>query len=492
MLYTLKNVCAHHMRTLVFVLAALFFGTGAVMPAYAAKGDTGKDQMVQPVNVALGKAEIVNLDRRVADLMLADPSIADVNMLKSSNVYIVGKSVGSTNLIALDDKGEVVKRINVNVGLNLGQLRNKINTMYPDAEVDISALGEQVVIDGVVENGDRAARISRVVASYVGEKIDSEGSVDEIVENMLKVRSGQQVMLRVRVVEAQRDVLRELGVGPSFNQNNTAFETLSQDDIAGTLSSVAGTGLTANPFAQANAFVDTGLDGIGIMRLFIRALEQENMINVLSEPNLTAISGERAGFLAGGEFPVPTGRDSNGNVSVEFRDFGVSLDFRPEVISPERINLQLETEVSSLNPGAGITLAGINVPGLDVRRASTTVELNSGGSLMIAGLLKSEAVNNMAGLPGVRENPVLGKLAGSDSFQRNETELVVIITPMLVDGMKNTDSAEKVSHVYEEKQEKEGETPLEEAFKRNISAAYDNSPEALDAENSENVGYILE
>jgi pilus assembly protein CpaC len=471
-------------QLLLGIIMVLLGGTSA--PAHAAKGDFETPSPDKGVHIALGKAKVVELDSDIADLMLADPSVANVRMINANRIYIVGSEIGDTNLVALDEQGEVVARKDIHVSLNLGRLRDKVAGMYPDSDVDIKALGEQVIIDGTVENADRAARISRVVASYVGEKIDQEGTVDEIVENMLKVRSGQQVMLRVRVVEARRDVLREIGVGPSFN--NTIFDTLTPNDVVGTFNSFADTGLTADAFAEAEAFVDSGIEGVGFMGLFIRALEQKNMLNVLSEPNLTAISGEEAGFLAGGEFPIPVGAD-DGEIEIEFKQFGVSLNFRPEVLSPDRINLQLETEVSSLNPGAGITTTGINVPGLDVRRASTTVELNSGGSLMIAGLLESESVNNLSGLPGMSNSPVLSKLAGSESFQRDETELVVIITPVLVDGMKSFDEAEKIDHVPETPP---GEKPLEKAFKRNISAAYDDAGDIVNNKESRQVGYILE
>jgi pilus assembly protein CpaC len=191
-------------------------------------------------------------------------------------------------------------------------------------------------------------------------------------------------------------------------------------------------------------FLDTGINGVGQLGVFLEALEEENLVNVLAEPNLTAVSGQQAGFLAGGEFPVPTGRDQFGNITIEFREFGVSLNFRPVVLSDKRINLQLNTEVSSLDNTNAVVLSDLVVPGLDIRRAETTIELPSGGSLMIAGLLQSETAKGMNGLPGIKNTPVLGDLISSDSFSRDETELVVIVTTYLVESYADKEKSEKV------------------------------------------------
>src|SRR5690606_18747438 len=182
----------------------------------------------------------------------------------------------------------------------------------------------------------------------------------------------------------------------------------------------AGLALSGDPVAAGRLLFDSGISGIGTIGLFLNALEEENLVNILAEPNLTAVSGEQAGFLAGGEFPVPVGRDSVGNLVIEFREFGVLLDFRPVVMSDKRISLHMNTEVSSLDFDNAIVLSDVTVPGLDVRRAETTVEVPSGGSLMIAGLLQSEAVKGMAGLPGIRNTPVIGDLVSSDSFRRDD------------------------------------------------------------------------
>jgi pilus assembly protein CpaC len=242
-------------------------------------------------------------------------------------------------------------------------------------------------------------------------------------------------------------------------------------------------GLTEDPIGIGRFLADTGIAGIGTLGVTLQALEEENLVNVLAEPNLTSVSGEQAGFLAGGEFPVPVGRDNVGNIVIEFREFGVSLNFRPIVLSDKRISLQLNTEVSSLDFENAVTLADLTVPGLDIRRADTTVELPSGGSLMIAGLLQSEAVKGMSGLPGIRNTPVLGDLVSSDSFQRNETELVVIITPYLVEPYAEKERADPVP--------KHASNPLAKAFSANLVRAFDMKDEEIFA-GSENFGYLLD
>ena len=489
------------LHVLILFLTVIALGTAGAT-GYAAKGDTGKVPVDKSVNTALGKADVVTLNDDVADIMLADPSIADVRMIKADRIYVVGREIGDTNLIALNDQGDVVRRINVHVSLSLDKLRNKIDAMYPDADVDISAVGQQVIVDGTVENGDRSARISRVVASYVGEKLDEDGTVDDIVENMLKVQSGQQVTLRVRIIEARRNVLREFGIAPNANtQSGLSTGTLGSqpsdvgDVFSGVFSGSAGQGLTSSSFfGESSLLLDSGIDGIGPIEFFINALEEEGLARVLAEPNLTALSGEEAGFLAGGEFPIPVSED-DGEVSVEFKQFGVALNFKPEIIARDRINLQLRAEVSSTSQANSVsTEAGLSIPGLDVRRTSTTVELGSGGTLMIAGMLRSEQVENMAGLPGLRNTPVLGDLMSSDSYRRDETEVMVLVTPVLVEDFEDKSRAKvKANNDPQKNAEKQDQNEaLSDAFAKRIRARYQEKAEKAFANEERGYGYILE
>lgn len=404
------------------------------------------------IHLTIGKAEIVDIPGQIADIMVADPKIADVSALQSNRLYVVGLSLGDTNIIALDSKGNVITKVDVHVSIDTKSIEAMISDVFPmEPGVHVRMIGDQAVLTGSVSTPAVAQKIARLVTAHIGEVQNKSMKIDEAIENLLDVRGEQQVTLRVRILEVSRDVLKELGLETSANDPNVGGTSLFGRDppssTAGLMGSVGvttQTGLTEDPFGIGSLIFDTGINGIGDMQLLLNALEKDNLANVLAEPNLTAVSGEKAGFLAGGEFPVPVGRDQDGNIVIDYKQFGVSLNFKPIVLSEDRISLQLDTEVSSLDQGQGITLSDIQIPGLDVRRASTTVEINSGGSLMMAGLLKSENIKGMSGLPGVKDTPVIGDLISSKSFQRNETELVVIVTPYLVQPFADRAQAKPV------------------------------------------------
>jgi len=349
----------------------------------------------------------------------------------------------------------------------------------------------EIILTGTASSPAAASKIANLVGHYVGDLQDDDKSIDELISNLIETRGEQQVMLQVKIVEASRDVLRELGVETNINDPNelattTLFGTTPASSFLGgdaSASVASGVATGQTPLAVGSFITDTGLNGIGDLGVFLSALEQENLVNVLAEPNLTAVSGEQAGFLAGGEFPVPVGRDNVGNIVIEFREFGVSLNFSPIVMSSERISLQMNTEVSSLDFENAVTLADLTVPGLDIRRAETTVEMPSGGSLMIAGLLQSSATKGMSGLPGISKTPILGDLVKSRSFQRNETELIVIVTPYLV---KPYAEEEVVEHVP-----KERSNPLAQAFAANIRREFDGAEAELFS-NDGAFGYLLD
>ncbi|HEY0901803.1 MAG TPA: type II and III secretion system protein family protein, partial [Micavibrio sp.] len=222
-------------------------------------------------------------------------------------------------------------------------------------------------------------------------------------------------------------------------------------------------GLSATPRAVAGMIFNNS--DLSPLQAEISLMESEGLLSILAEPNLSAISGEQAGFLAGGEIPIPSSVDENGNIVVTFRPFGVSLNFRPIVMTDDRISLQIETEVSSLDRANGVSsVGGINIPAIDVRRASTTVEMGSGSSLMIAGIIQSQAVKNLQGLPGIKDTPVLGDLIKSRSFDRNETELVVMVTPYMVKPFAQGQAEVKAAP--------ERTTPLAQAFADNIRRTY--------------------
>lgn len=480
------------------VLAAAVVISIGLSSAIAAKGDLQSIHVSKktnaPLRLTLGKADIITLPDGVSDVLVADPNVVDIQAVKTNKLYAVGLNIGDTNLIVLDAGGNVLKRLDIHVAYDLQAIQALIESLFPNEHVKVGAIHSQVMLTGQVSNPEVASKITDLVGHYVSEVQDVDNkSVDQLISNLLEVRGEQQVMLQVKIVEAERSIIKELGIEFNANDpNELATSTIfGQLPLNSTIDSVdalrvgggAGLALTQEPIGTARAFFDTGLDGVGILGLKLDALEQENLINILAEPNLTAVSGQQAGFLAGGEFPVPTGRDQFGNITIEFREFGVSLNFKPIVLSDDRISLQMNTEVSSLDEANSVTLADIVVPGLDIRRAETTIEIPSGGSLMIAGLLQSSTVEGMAGLPGVRNTPVIGDLLSSDSFQRAETELVVIVTGYLVEPFANKDKAD---YVPEHKK-----SELAKIFAANIRRSYSLEDDKIFA-NLATYGYIVD
>lgn len=441
-------------------------------------GIIGRDPII---NVMLGKAEMVEIEGDVSDLLVANPSIVDVMAVRSNRLYLVGTSLGDTNIMVLDDEGNTIKRLNVHVQMDVQKLEAMVSELYPDEDVSIKALTDQVVLTGEVSTPAVANSISNLVGHYAGEiqGLDNR-PIDQIIVNMLNVRGEQQVMLRVKIVEASRTALKDLGVETNYAQNINNAANIG-------LATASGLGLTAPVQLGALALNYAG-NGFGPLNFLVRALEEEGIVNTLAEPNLTAISGEQAGFLAGGEFPIPTQLDDNGNLVYEFRPFGVSLNFRPIVLSENRISLEMTTEVSTASFDQGLQLQGINVPTFNIRRAQTTVEMGSGGTLMIAGLLESNTISGLSKLPGVGDVPVIGDLMKSDTFNREESEVVVIVTPYLVQPFAQNNAKENLPPPPPARDHNQ----LGNVFESNIRRTYGSSaPEKLMTE-AGSFGYITD
>ena len=382
-----------------------------------------------------GKAEIIHVGGAVSDVLVANPDIVDVTAVQSNKLYLVGSAVGDTNIMALDAQGNVLKKMNVHVQLDTDKLSDMISTLYPNEKIELSALCNQLILTGEVANPAMANKIVNLAGRYIGNSQgNSTENLDDLIVNMMNVRGEQQVMLRVKIVEASRTALKDLGL----ETNSTAGANIGE--LGGVLSTSPSLGL-GSPAQLGVAALNYSSGTFGNLNFLARALEEEGIINTLAEPNLTAISGEQAGFLAGGEFPIPTNLDRNGNTVFEFRPFGVSLNFKPSVMSKDRIGLQMTTEVSTASFDQALQLNGITIPTFNVRRAETTVELPSGGTLMIAGLIQSNTISGLTQLPGIGDVPVIGDLIKSDTFRRSESEIIVMITPYLVEPFENNRSA---------------------------------------------------
>jgi pilus assembly protein CpaC len=391
------------------------------------------------VQLIAGKADTVELNGTVADVLVANPAIADVGTLRSNRLYIVGKSVGDTNVLAYDDRGNQLANIVIQVRSDDKTLQDSLREFFPDEKISVRTVKNNIVLSGSVSSPSVANQVRDLASRFLA---DPKGSP---LVDLMKVDGEQQVMLKVKVVEADRNILKELGISTDYRTLGET-DTTQTSTIPGVAGSPLGTGSLAGIRNFANGIGTSALPfgsavvTVGALTSTINALEQNGIVNTLAEPNLTAISGETAGFLAGGEFPVPSGRDTSGNVEIEFKQFGVALNFTPTVLNKERIALHMSAEVSAQDAATGVTLSGVVVPGLSVRRAETTVELGSGSTIMIAGLIDSGTIHSMSGYPGVASLPIIGQLFKSTSFQRNESELLFIITPYLVNSYAEADA----------------------------------------------------
>lgn len=396
------------------VAAAGFGPPGLISEPAHAWEELSIDQDAPVLEVNRGRSTVVGLDSPFSTIAVADPEIASVTATSDRSFFVRGNAPGWTTVLVYDEAGAVLELIQVNVILGLDALRSDLNTLLPGEQFDVVP-----VFDGVFISGD----ISTAGAAATAMKL-AERHVPGGVANGLAVEQAQQVMLEVRFVEAARDIVREFGIG--FNATNPGDFALISD-----------AGLVSGSFAQAGAAFRQGFTG-GAVDVTINALEEKGVLRTLARPNLVALSGDTASFLAGGEFPIPVGQDED-VVTVEFREFGVSLAFTPTVLGDDMINLRVRPEVSSIDATNSVAFGGIQIPGLSVRRTDTTVELRDGQSFAIAGLLQNSYTNTARNTPWLSSVPVLGALFSSKSFERAETELVIIITPRLVQPAASVD-----------------------------------------------------
>jgi pilus assembly protein CpaC len=396
--------------------------------------------------LALNKAAVVELDADARDVLVSNPLIVDAVVRSPRRIFLLAQKTGQTNAFFFDAQGHRLLSIDIRVEKDVADLSSMIREEMPDAIVHVNSLNGNVVLSGTVESQGDATRVADLASRFAADP-EKPNDPPRLV-NMLRVKGGEQVMLKVRVAEVQRQIAKQFGfnvaAGGLLGSVPMAFATDNQfallgraiSDISGAAAGdVCAFGTKSVPGAPCNPAEAT-----------LKALERVGLLHTLAEPNLTAVSGETAKFLAGGEFPVPASRDRDGNVTVVFKQFGVGLSFTPVVLGPGRISMQISSEVSELtNVGAftqpggttvingqTVTTQGLTIPALDVRRAETTVELPSGGSFAIAGLMQHTTKQTIDAFPGLKEMPVLGALFRSRDFQNDETELVVVISAYLV------------------------------------------------------------
>jgi pilus assembly protein CpaC len=357
----------------------------------------------QQVRIYVSQGEMLTLPRPASKVFVAEPAIADVQVATANRVFVFGKKPGRTTLFALDDSGETVATFRIAIAYDESDLRQLLRAQFADLEVRLSRTPRGAVLSGLVPNAEIAEKVRSTCAQFLGE--------DEVLINQLKISGSTQVNLRVRIAEVSRNAVKQLGVNW---------------EAAGS----AG-GFTFGLSSAASGRINTPANGSYSVTAIVDALAQEGLVSILAEPTLTAVSGQKANFLAGGEFPIPVAQGLD-RISIDFRRYGVGLEFTPTVLSDRLINLQVKPEVSELSNEGALTMNGARVPSLITRRAETTVELGSGQSFVIAGLLQNKFNTGLDMLPGLGDLPVLGALFRSTQFRKNESELIIIVTPTIV------------------------------------------------------------
>ncbi|HEV7637054.1 MAG TPA: type II and III secretion system protein family protein, partial [Bradyrhizobium sp.] len=427
-------------RTLSFSAVAALTLNSALTPVvasdYAVAPVIGEAQVkTRFLALGIGKSVVLDLPREVKDVLVADPKIATAVIRAAQRAYIIGVAVGQTNVVFFDAAGQSIAAYDIAVKRDLNGVRAALKQMLPAAGIQAEGVGDGVLLTGSVSSPIEAQQAGDVVARLVG-------GPDKVV-NSIVVRGRDQVMLKVTVAEVRRDIVKQMGVDLSasmnvgtaiVNFNNVAPFTANNSPL------VPGNGLTA-------ANITKGLPSVTAT---LRAMETAGVVRTLAEPNLTAISGESATFVSGGEFPIPTGvtcqTTTAGAVgqcvqTVSFKKFGISLNFTPVVLTEGRISLRVMTEVSEVSAENALTggAGGTTIPSVKTRRAETTLEIPSGGSMAMAGLIQEQTKQAVNGLPGLDQLPVLGALFRSQDFVNNQTELMVIVTPYIVRAVAQTE-----------------------------------------------------
>ena len=368
-------------------------------------------------SIASGESQVLQFDTNIDHALISNPAIADIIPMSDRSLYVLGKANGKTSLTLFDEDRDLLGVFGVNVTYDLGQLRQRIYELAPDSNINIRTNGDSIVLSGTAASPTVSTMAVTLAEQHAPGK----------VMNVIQTSSSQQVMLSVKIAEVQRTASKALGLSANARFNNGR-------DSLNFLSGV----FNPEAFAEAIGTIRVGEFNVDIL---FDALEDQGVLTTLAEPNLVAMSGETAYFLAGGEFPVPVAENTDDNrtqITIQFKEFGVKLAYTPTVIG-ETINLIIEPEVSTLDPTNGIQLDNIVIPGLVTRRASTTVELKNGQSFAIAGLLQETFQDRVRQIPGIGSIPILGALARSSSYERNETELLIIVTPYIVEPTENID-----------------------------------------------------
>jgi pilus assembly protein CpaC len=386
---------------------------GSVRPAVRLRDQARAGELLVPLN----KSQVIEVDRSFDEVSVGNPEVADVVPLTRRSLYVFGKQLGTTSVTITDAQGDVIAVVDLVVSYDLEGLRAKIFELLPGETVEVRPANDGLILSGRISTATSLQRALAIADRYAPGKIT----------NLMEVTGNQQVMLAVRFAEVSREVIKQLGA-----QTNFLF---ADGDVA--ISTDFGDLPPVDPLSFGSAAFALQTGDVALDVIF-DALEQRGVVTTLAEPNLIALSGDTANFLAGGEFPIPVEQDDDGGITVEFKPFGVSLSFTPTVLGADLVNLELFTEVSDIDPATAVRINDLLIPGLKTRRARTTVELRNGQGFAIAGLLRDDFEDTVRQYPILGDVPVLGQLFRSNGYQLDQSELVVIVTPYLVQPARPT------------------------------------------------------
>ena len=433
------------------ILLTIAFAAIALPGAALAQGymqlNVGEEHLARPISLGVNKSVVVDLPRPAGDVLVSNPQIADAVLRTSTRLYLIGVKLGQASVFLFDSNGQQIATFDVRVEADMGTLNQLLAEAITDGYVRAEALNGSVILRGEVASSTSAGRAVQLTESMMEARVSSTTSTTmgatgatnantsryeggPGIINLINILGEEQVALKVSVVEVQRSVVKQLGI-------NTDALLVGDDFVFGTLTS----GLSPINFPLT---AGTNPGGVGAtvvgddfqVDATLRALEEASMLRTHAEPTLTAVSGETANFLAGGEFPVPVSGD-DGEISIQFKPFGVNLAFTPVVLSPGRISLKIRSEVSDLSSNGAVSVpigvgASVTIPATTVRRAETSIELPSGGSFMIAGLIQEDTRRAVSGFPWLQKLPILGSIFSSKDFLSEQTELLMIVTAYLV------------------------------------------------------------
>ncbi len=486
--YAARVMCAAMVSfciTVAFIVQFAPQAHAASQSVRIAKGETDRK-----LSIGANKTAVVRLPVAARDVLVGNPEIVDAVARTPFTVYLFAKKIGETNVFFFDEEGRQILSLDIDVGRDSAALKSILNRVMPGNRIRVHSVGETVVLTGKVRSQQDSAQASMLAAKYVGDK--------EKVVNSINIANKQQVLLKVRVIEVQRQILKQFGVDAA---GLVRIGNASIGLVSGNPFSVAGQALNGIG-SLSNGVTGTVSGSNGNFAGTLRLMERDGLVRTLAAPTLTAVSGESAKFLAGGEFPVPVNGGDDG-ITVSFKPFGVGLGFTPVVLSENRINLKISTEVSetstedSATVSAGGTVStdpdgntSINsnafvIPSLRVRRAETSVEIGSGGSLVMAGLISERLKQDINGIPGMKDVPILGSLFRSRDYQRNETELVIMVTPVIVKPVAESQIATPLDRLIDP-------TDVDTILFGRLNAVYGTDSKAPAGTYHGEIGYIID